>query len=213
MHYIILLICLFSASPGITGQEAGMMVVYTPDFRFRDGIFLNFNMVKRNAPVPKNALLIAEDYIDTDFFRRILTAEEIRFRDESGSVEVIRREEVFAFSVDGKLSIMYRERFSREVLIGQISLFTFSKQRYYGAFYRSAIDERPEEREIHPAGGDVKDYERIKYRGSNTCLLDFTTGKVLKLNRRNLGLLLSRDKSISDEYMSLSKRWSKAQMF
>lgn len=202
MGFVMLLAGLLSKSAGIQGQEEVRNVLYTPDYRFSDGIFLSFEMVKSNSPVSKGALLIAADYYDPDFFMRILTAGEIRYKDESGKTGVIRREDVFAFSVDGRLGIIYRGRFSRDVLIGTISLFTFRKQKYYGDYTGS--DDR---------GSGEKDYERLKYSGSNTCLLNFTSGKVLRLNRRNLGLILSTDKPISEEYRSLSRRWSKAQMF
>jgi hypothetical protein len=39
------------------GQEKEGMVKYTPHFRFTDGIYLNFDQVKLNSPIPKAKLL------------------------------------------------------------------------------------------------------------------------------------------------------------
>ena len=37
----------------LSGQDKEGMVKYTPDFRFTDGIYLNFDQVKNNRPIPK----------------------------------------------------------------------------------------------------------------------------------------------------------------
>jgi hypothetical protein len=47
------------------GQEKEGMVKYSPDFRFTDGIYLNFDQVKMNSPIPKAKLLTSVDYNDT----------------------------------------------------------------------------------------------------------------------------------------------------
>ena len=54
------------------GQEKEGMVKYTPDFRFNDGIYLNFEQVKMNSPIPKAKLLTSVDYNDREFFKKIL---------------------------------------------------------------------------------------------------------------------------------------------
>ena len=53
-------------------QEKGGMVKYTPDFRFNDGIYLNFDQVKTNSPIPKAKILTSTDYNDKDFFKNLL---------------------------------------------------------------------------------------------------------------------------------------------
>ena len=53
-----------------TGQYKNEMVKYTPDFRFKDGIYLNFEQVKNNSPIPKAKLLTSVDYNDREFFKK-----------------------------------------------------------------------------------------------------------------------------------------------
>jgi hypothetical protein len=53
---VIFLISLFSQGIPVNrlfGQEKEGMVKYTPDFRFNDGIYINFDQVKLNSPIPK----------------------------------------------------------------------------------------------------------------------------------------------------------------
>ena len=60
------------------------MVKYTPDFRFNDGIYLNFDQVKLNSPIPKAKLLTSIDYNDREFFKKILEGDKIYFYDNMG---------------------------------------------------------------------------------------------------------------------------------
>jgi hypothetical protein len=53
------------------------MVKYTPDFRFKDGIYVNFDQVKSNSPIPKAKLLTSTDYNDKEFFKKILGSDKI----------------------------------------------------------------------------------------------------------------------------------------
>ena len=59
------------------GQAAENMVKFTPDFRFKDGIYLNFDQVKANNPIPKARLLTSTDYNDREFFRKLLESGKI----------------------------------------------------------------------------------------------------------------------------------------
>ena len=56
MSRIIFLISLFSSGMSflqLFGQDKEGMAKYTPDFKFNDGIYLNFDQVKLNSPIPK----------------------------------------------------------------------------------------------------------------------------------------------------------------
>ena len=84
---IIVLISLYSTtlppSP-LSGQEKEGLVKYTPEFRFTDGIYLNFDQVKQNSPIPKSKILTSIDYNDREFFKKILEGEKIYFYDNVG---------------------------------------------------------------------------------------------------------------------------------
>ncbi len=60
------------------------MVKYTPDFRFKDGIYLNFDQVKMNNPIPKAKLLTSADYNDKEFFKDLMESDKIYFYDNMG---------------------------------------------------------------------------------------------------------------------------------
>ena len=58
---LVLLAILSVSFSNISGQTEGEKVKYTPDFRFQDGIYLNFDQVKANSPIPKAKLLTSAD--------------------------------------------------------------------------------------------------------------------------------------------------------
>ena len=63
---------------GLTkAQQGDTLVQYTPDFKFRDGIYLNFDMVRSNSPIPKAKLFTSVDYNDKDFFDQVISSAKI----------------------------------------------------------------------------------------------------------------------------------------
>ncbi len=68
----------------LNGQGQEGMVKYTPDFRFKDGIYVNFDQVKQNSPIPKAQLLTSTDYNDKEFFKKLLESEKIYYYDGMG---------------------------------------------------------------------------------------------------------------------------------
>lgn len=78
---LFLLYCSF-----LFGQtDTTRLVKYTHDFRFKDGIFLDFDQVKINDPIPKSRLLTPVDFNDKEFFRKVLTKDVIYFYDDYGT--------------------------------------------------------------------------------------------------------------------------------
>src|SRR5664279_3519381 len=66
----------------LSGQEDKTgLVKYTPDFKFNDGIYLNFDQVKMNSPIPKAKLLTSVDYNDREFFKKIFEGDKVYFYD------------------------------------------------------------------------------------------------------------------------------------
>jgi len=75
------------------------MVKYTPEFRFTDGIYLNFDQVKLNNPIPKSKLLTSIDYNDREFFKKILEGDKIYFYDNMGVRQEIAKNTIWVIHV------------------------------------------------------------------------------------------------------------------
>jgi len=81
LYFIISYLIIPTAVAQETSEEK---VKYTSDFRFKDGIYLNFEQVKANSPIPKAKILTSADYNDRDFFNKVFASEKIYFYDEMG---------------------------------------------------------------------------------------------------------------------------------
>ena len=85
----------------LVAQEGEGMVRYTPDFRFNDGIYLDFEQVKMNSPIPKAKLLTSTDYNDKNFFKNLMAGDKIYFYDGMGIRQEVERTEIWGYSKNG----------------------------------------------------------------------------------------------------------------
>ena len=116
-------------------QEKDGMVKYTPEFKFRDGIFLDFEMVKQNKPIPKAKLLASFDYNDREFFKKIFEMEKVYFYDDIGVRQEVDKTSIWGYARNGILYIQVQEGFNRITFVGNICHFvadiTTEENRYY----------------------------------------------------------------------------------
>ncbi|HPA86289.1 MAG TPA: hypothetical protein PK106_00750, partial [Bacteroidales bacterium] len=105
----------------VSAQEDEGMVKYTPDFRFVDGIYLDFEQVKMNRPIPKAKILTSTDYNDKDFFKNLMSGDKIYFYDGMGIRQEVDRSDIWGYSRNGILYIQLQGRFSRITFVGSIS--------------------------------------------------------------------------------------------
>jgi hypothetical protein len=193
------------------GQEKEGMVKYTPDFRFNDGIYLNFDQVKLNSPIPKAKLLTSVDYNDREFFKKIFEMDKIYFYDGMGMRQEIEKNTIWGYSRNGVLYIQIQGNFNRITFVGTICHFvadiTTNESRYnspYGYYdpyyspygysnYYSPYGYYSPYRQSNISRTELKQY-----------LIDFESGKIL---------LLMKDNVLYEEYVQLSKKKKKELMF
>jgi hypothetical protein len=204
---IITILSVVSAS----GQDNGDKIKYTPEFRFNDGIYLNFDEVKENNPISKAKLLTSADYNDRDFFTKVLSAEKIYFYDEMGIRQEVEKSKIWGFSRNGVIYVMIQGIPNRITFVGNICHFVadvttydnrnnnyYSPYGYYDPYYYSPYS--------YYGGYPYGSY----YTPSHTArtelkqyVFDFETGKVLDFTVDNVELLLMKDQSVYDEYVQL----------
>ncbi len=209
------------AFPGkrLSGQEGKDTVKYSPEFRFKDGIYLNFDMVRENSPIPKAKILTSADYNDRDFFTKIFTADKIFFYDDMGVRQEVEKNKIWGFARNGVIYVMIQGTPSRITFMGNICHFVadvtttyenrnynYSPYGYYDPYYYSPYSYY---------GG----YPYGSYYPSHTTrtelkqyIIDFETGKVMEFTVSNVELLLMKDPSVYDEYVKLSSTRKKELM-
>ena len=199
-----LIICVFFNITTLYAQnDTTKLVKYTPNFKFRDGIFLNFLQVKQNRPIPKSRIISNINYHNMNFFDKLLLNKKIEYFDEYRLRQEVLTHKIWGYSRNGTLYINWGDDFDRIPVIGSICHFvatiTTANQGYVNPYSYSYY------------------YNAVPQTQTNTetrqYILDFETGKVLEYNSENILIMLMKDNQLYDEYNSLRKRKQKQLKF
>ncbi len=207
-------------------EQKAENVKYTPDFRFKDGIFLNFDQVRSNNPIPKAKLLTSVDYNDREFFKKLFENDKLYFYDNMGIRQEVAQNNIWGYSRNGVLYVQIQENFNRITFIGNISHFVADITTYdsrYSPYGYGGYD--PYYYSPYGYGSYYSPYSPYypyysPYRHSNVSrnelkqyIIDFENGKVLEFDVHNTELLLMKDNEIYEEWVNLPRRKRKELMF
>jgi len=205
-----------------SGQEQPGMVRYTPDFRFRDGVYVNFDQVKQNSPIPKARLLTSTDYNDKEFFKKLLESEKIYYYDGMGIRQEIDVANIWGYARNGVIYIQVQKNFNRITFVGSICHFvadvtTYDSRYYspYGGYYDPYYSPYSYGNYYSPYGSAYSPYSRNNMSRSEIkqYLIDFENGKTVEFDQKNTELLLMKDSEIYEEYVRLPRKDRKDLMF
>jgi hypothetical protein len=115
--------------------DTSKLVRYTPDFSFNDGIFLTFDQVRNNAPIPKSRLITDVDYNDKDYFLEVLGSKYIYFYDYYGNRQQVKSDDIWGFSRNGVLYILMDNDYFRITIVGRICHFVATTTTYENRYY------------------------------------------------------------------------------
>jgi hypothetical protein len=215
MKYLLIQILTFSIVFLSSGQpkDTSNMLRFTPDFKFTDGIFLNFAQVKTNSPLPKSKILTTVNFNDDDFFSQIFKEKQINFYDDLGTKQTVETKQIWGFARNGNLYIKVNDELNRITYIGSISHFianitSYSNRVYDPYMYNSYNPYNPYSYSYgNPYGSNVPNKEVRQF------ILDFETGKVLDFEVKSIESILVRDPKLYDEFAALSSRKQKQLKF
>ncbi|MBN2482528.1 MAG: hypothetical protein JXB19_12370 [Bacteroidales bacterium] len=185
------------------GQDASQMIRYTPDFKFKDGLFLRFEQVQQNSPIPISLIISPVPYDDQDFYERILQDKVVQYFDQLGIVQEIQIKDLWGYSHNGMLHVNINDGFYRITVIGKICHFVASLttyNNYYNPYYPYTSPY------YYPYYNPYSYYPDRRTTEMRQYLLDFTTGNIMDYDVPEIEVLLMADPELHDEYTSLSKR-------
>jgi len=122
-HSLFIFLVVFFQAVGAQTDSTGM-VKFTPDFKFEDGIFVNFDQVRQNSPIPKSRVITTVAYDEPDFFERVLQEKRIALYDNLGTRQEISTKNLWGFSRNGVLYINLNEGYYRITIIRGIIILT-----------------------------------------------------------------------------------------
>ena len=206
MFKIPLLIYFFSFISGgnIVMSDSLKLVKYTPEFEFKEGIYLDFEQVKKNNPIPKSRIISSLDPNDREFFDKLFTKDKVYVYDKFGMKQLINPNTIWGYSNNGFLYIALSEGFHRISIVGSACHFVaditvystyYNDPYYYNSYYNSM-------RPVTSKSSELRQF-----------LLDFKTGKIYDYNVKGLEIILMNDPELYDEYVALKKRKKKQLKF
>lgn len=194
----------------VLGQQDSIRIKkikYTHDFKFKDGVFIDIEDVKKNSPIIKARIISDLDYNDYTFFEKLLSEDYFVVLDGMGLRKEIKSENIWGFSQNGVLFIYWNEEFNRIPVFGTISHFIADKtyiqdhNRYSQNYYYNPYDP------YYPSGYQTTKTELRQY------LLDTETGEVLDYTYKSIEIILMRDPQLYEEFIKLKKKQRKKLKF
>lgn len=188
-------------------------VKYSTDFKFEDGFYLDFSMVKENSPIASARIVTSFDRSSSDFYTHVLNEKLFIFFDGNGVKQQTSTNKLWGFSRNGVLYIKMSEGYHRITIVGGICHFVATivsyenpyQDPYYGSPYSySSSRYNPYS---STQGRSTKNQEVSQF------VLDFETGKTYEYDLNAIEILLMKDSELYDEYMALKKKKKKQLKF
>lgn len=205
-QFIVVLGIFFGGVISVEAQQEGAdtskteLVKYNPDFKFKEGVYLNFDQVKSNEPIPKYKIISTVEYSNPQFFDAISTESAISYYDDLGIRQDISMKMIWGYCKNGMLFVRMSESFNKVNIVGNICHFvaniTVQNPRYYDPYYYNPYY-------YHRYYGPSSSYSATEIR---QFIMDFDTGKIYDYEIDNLEVLFMKDPELHDEYMGLSKK-------
>lgn len=211
MRYLFLITILFFFGQIAHAQQDSLnRIKYTNDFRFTDGLYLNFNAVSNNDPIPAARIISKNDPGDFNFFRNLVEEKSIKYFDGYGSQKEVTTELIWGFCQDGKLYINYNDEFNRIPIVGQICHFISDVtviESYNDPYYYDRYDYYSNPYYYRGNNRTTRSREMRQY------ILRFDTGDVLSYDRESILAVLMEDPELYEEFNGLRKRKQNDLMF
>lgn len=191
---------------GFAQIDSSGLVIYDPDFKFVDGIFMSLDQVKKNNPVLKSRIVSTIPFSDPDFFNSLLFNPELSYYDNFGVKQTISVDKIWGYAKNGNLYIRLYDNFNKVTYLGSICHFvaaiTISYQPVYDPYSYNSNYYRTSINNTSSSKTEIRQF-----------IFDFDTGKIYEYDEKNLEIIFIRDPQLFDEFMALSKKRKKQMLF
>jgi hypothetical protein len=180
-------------------------IQYTLDFKFEEGIYINYLDFRMNRPISKALLVSKENKDQLDFIGKTIENSEFIIFSFGGKDFKVKTDSIWGFSQNNSVYINYDKKMFRIPVFGNISQLIVTEEisnQYRGttssAFYYNYG---------MTIGGSPTNVREMKQM-----MLDFYTGKLIEFELENVEEILKRDQKIHQEFMSLSRNKRRQKM-
>jgi hypothetical protein len=170
-------------------------VVYSKEFEFKEGIYLNFEQFKKNKPIAKEKIKSNYDKSAIDFLNKVVSKSSFTYIDEEGKEQTIKTKNIWGFSKGVTIFINFGYEFNRVVVIGSLCHFSAIMPVMFTA-------------PVPMSNGVNQTNYQI-----NQMVLNLTDGKIIPFDVKNMEVLLKPDEQLYAEFMALKKKKKKQSVF
>jgi len=192
---ILVILSYSTIASALIAQESDQHYLVQQSLKFRDGVYTNIGMVKKNSPIPSTWIETDMEANDRDFYKNITKADEIVFFDDNGVRTLLNTKSIWGYSYDGDLHINVGGTFHKIDFVGRISHFFASKTTYYpnpfvgGYFTMDFWSTQP----------ILITTKHKEY------LVDIVENKMREFDLEGLEQVLKKDPQLWNEFMTLKK--------
>ena len=177
--------------------DSSKLAKYSPSFKFKEGIYLNFEQVKSNSPLTKSKIVTNVDFNSLDFFELILKEKTISFFDNFGSKKSVKSDNIWGYCRQGILFVQWNNEINRIPIIGKICHFVSNETVYQEGGYSPSASYNYYDQMRMPV------YQSKELR---QYIIDFETGKIMEYDKESLKVILMRDPKLYEEFNELKRR-------
>ncbi len=193
--------------PAFSQSDSVGKIKYSPDYKFKEGIYLTVSQLKMNNPVPKTRIVSSVDYSSVDFFPKLVENEKISYFDNYGMRKEVKTTEIWGFCRNGSIYVNWNDDFNRIGVLGSVCHFISNKTETqylnydpYGSsnYYNNNYGLRTPTQQTT----EMRQY-----------VFDFETEKIYDYTVNVLESILMRDTQLYDEYNNLRNKKKNQLMF
>lgn len=172
-------------------------VTYGTNFRFTDGVYLQFADFRSNRPILKSSIVSDYDPSRLDFIRQVLSKNTFIYKDANGTEQTVSTSKIWGYAENGAAYVWLNNAFNRIMVVGSICHFTAYETTY--AYMGSPVG--------YGSAQGTPQQQMVQL------VLDTKTGAVMHFDSDAMLTLLKPDKKLFDEFSALHKRKRKEQLF
>jgi hypothetical protein len=176
--------------------DAQDSLAYGSGFKFKDGIYLNYQQFRNNKPIPRAKLISNVDTSRLDYIRLLANTKSIHYKDSTGKEQEISPNKLWGFCENSSVYIRFNGDFNKVMVMGTICHFTAMQTTYMNT---------------GPTMGGPNTGTPVT--SMQQYILDTKTGAVMDYTLPNLELILKRDPVLYAEFTGLRKGKRKKMMF
>lgn len=163
-------------------------IAYSREFKFKEGLFLNFEQFKKNDPIPKSAIVSSYPQTQVDFLSQVLTSKYVTYKSADGLEHKVEPLSLWGYCQNRSIFINFKDDFNRVNVIGNLCLFTAVvslPMSYHDPMNNYGINTQDEIRQF---------------------ILNTSTNKIIDFNVSNMEIILKDDPELYSEFMKMKKR-------